>query len=521
MGLLSFLSRKSAGDKCRQDKQLVTQPYHGTAAAVAPDRGELLARTSPSWPHISHLPGTYPIGGNGRNDLETLARKASHFSLNAAPPPAVLLLQDQDTDRPTTAPNGHMTMSNWPVGSNRLRQSVLRTQLSLSSTRSTQDSLTTTSLKPEVARTQSRQRRVDSRLSTSGRGFKDILDAQSELKPLDFRSRIQAAGARDYGEDVADRNIGGNGCSLELPQVQRFYAQKPYTDSLRNPAWVSMSNISRPYRKHESLQPSVAKQVSLESGLRTKSLNASSHYSHPRQTFSRAPQLSISSPRASGYDLERRPMTSDSPSRRRTLSTYSQSQDGTAPAATSIRPNTRHVSYRDMPPLPTSPLRISVNPPNANEDLWNNPSSPELPVSPTTGMPKSLLSSRHSPKQLEDSAILTTEKSDGLVRDGNLLSRPLSSQRAFPLKPSSKRKSGAASSIASTMETVTGHSVKPSLSSSTATYYTAVDGSAAGSPRERKRASSDYDTRIDVLPGLVQIDGFRSGEPDPAPSPRK
>lgn len=37
--------------------------------------------------------------------------------------------------------------------------------------------------------------------------FIDILDAQGELKPYDFRSRVQASGSRDYGEDVADRNI--------------------------------------------------------------------------------------------------------------------------------------------------------------------------------------------------------------------------------------------------------------------------------------------------------------------------
>ncbi|KAL7800299.1 hypothetical protein V8C37DRAFT_398511 [Trichoderma ceciliae] len=37
--------------------------------------------------------------------------------------------------------------------------------------------------------------------------FVDILDAQGEFKPYDFRSRVQASGTRDYGEDVADRNI--------------------------------------------------------------------------------------------------------------------------------------------------------------------------------------------------------------------------------------------------------------------------------------------------------------------------
>ncbi|KAL7910501.1 hypothetical protein GGI35DRAFT_368420 [Trichoderma velutinum] len=37
--------------------------------------------------------------------------------------------------------------------------------------------------------------------------FVDILDAQGEFKPYDFRSRLQASGSREYGEDVADRNI--------------------------------------------------------------------------------------------------------------------------------------------------------------------------------------------------------------------------------------------------------------------------------------------------------------------------
>lgn len=46
-----------------------------------------------------------------------------------------------------------------------------------------------------------------SRSSLGSIKSKDILDAQDEIRPTDFRSRVQAAGARDYGEDVADRNI--------------------------------------------------------------------------------------------------------------------------------------------------------------------------------------------------------------------------------------------------------------------------------------------------------------------------
>jgi hypothetical protein len=58
-------------------------------------------------------------------------------------------------------------------------------------------------------------------------GFKDLLDAQSEINPADFRTRIKAAGAKEYGEDVAERNMGQNGYELESAHVQAFYAQPP------------------------------------------------------------------------------------------------------------------------------------------------------------------------------------------------------------------------------------------------------------------------------------------------------
>lgn len=52
----------------------------------------------------------------------------------------------------------------------------------------------------------------------------DLLDAQSELRPTNFHTRIKAAGVRDYGEDVAERNIGINGVDLASAQVQAYYA---------------------------------------------------------------------------------------------------------------------------------------------------------------------------------------------------------------------------------------------------------------------------------------------------------
>ncbi|PHH61630.1 hypothetical protein CDD81_8094 [Ophiocordyceps australis] len=52
----------------------------------------------------------------------------------------------------------------------------------------------------------------------------DLLDAQGELRPYDFKSRIQAAGARDYGEDVAERNMGQNAVDVRSPAAQAYYA---------------------------------------------------------------------------------------------------------------------------------------------------------------------------------------------------------------------------------------------------------------------------------------------------------
>ncbi|KAM0579661.1 hypothetical protein ACHAO2_002972 [Verticillium nonalfalfae] len=58
----------------------------------------------------------------------------------------------------------------------------------------------------------------------TGKGYVDLIDAQSQYVPLHFQTRIKAEGARDYGEDVADRNLGENGFDLTSPQAQAFYA---------------------------------------------------------------------------------------------------------------------------------------------------------------------------------------------------------------------------------------------------------------------------------------------------------
>ncbi|KAG6056335.1 hypothetical protein E4U32_005772 [Claviceps aff. humidiphila group G2b] len=73
----------------------------------------------------------------------------------------------------------------------------------------------------------------------------DILDAQGGIRPHDFRSRVQAAGVRDYGEDVAERNMGENGVDVRSAAAREFYARKS-----------SISSQSPSMARRESAQPS-------------------------------------------------------------------------------------------------------------------------------------------------------------------------------------------------------------------------------------------------------------------------
>lgn len=106
--------------------------------------------------------------------------------------------------------------------------------------------------------------RAGSMSSLARRLSKDLLDAVDEFRPLDFRSRVQAAGARDYGEDVADRNL--------------------------RPQAVLSTTVSSPnlYSQFSSGRSHSSQSVSLNS--RTKSINSmSEHYdSTPRALSAQA-----------------------------------------------------------------------------------------------------------------------------------------------------------------------------------------------------------------------------------------
>ncbi|KAM7206863.1 hypothetical protein V8F20_002569, partial [Naviculisporaceae sp. PSN 640] len=230
MGFFSFLSRKSH-DKGKSSNGIKSQNYSSTSSGALP------------------VAGPHPVPGNGARLLETLARshpvvRQTNSSLtaehddDAAPAPSVPRFREEFSERPSTAPNGHNAGSPWNSYNSRLKKGSSRgappvslrmfkggslAQDARPSSRGT-DKIASL-FRPPTPTLAASHSRSNSLRSDNGRGFKDVLDAQSEIKPADFRTRVKAAGARDYGEDVAERNLGQNGFNLEAPQVQAFYAQ--------------------------------------------------------------------------------------------------------------------------------------------------------------------------------------------------------------------------------------------------------------------------------------------------------
>lgn len=87
---------------------------------------------------------------------------------------------------------------------------------------------------PSVAAHSARDPSIGPARSTTR--YVDILDAQGDIKPYDFRSRVKAAGTRDYGEDVADRNMDLNGVKATTPAAEAHHAPSIKASPLRERA---------------------------------------------------------------------------------------------------------------------------------------------------------------------------------------------------------------------------------------------------------------------------------------------
>ncbi|KAI0132077.1 hypothetical protein BJ170DRAFT_229793 [Xylariales sp. AK1849] len=303
MGLLSFLSRKTRTNNQGNIGQLKTQPYNATVASLPPIRGtypvagngpnnqEIIGelKAQPYDATVASLPpirGTYPVAGNQRNPLEALhntyprlteAQNEDGASYAHAPAPTVPRLRDDERKRPRTAPSTDNPWSARQVSDSMKEHPVPPVRRG--------PPYRLPNKEPEQADRLSKQRppyrlpgkvpdpvvlgkptpafahaRSLSIQSNGSRRFVDLLDAQSSLHATDFHHRLQAAGARSYGEDVADRNIGENGIDLDSSEARAFYSSYSGTGTTRDLA--------------EEPKLRSGKRHSPGPGLRTKSLTS-------------------------------------------------------------------------------------------------------------------------------------------------------------------------------------------------------------------------------------------------------
>ncbi|EMT69908.1 hypothetical protein FOC4_g10008349 [Fusarium odoratissimum] len=206
MGFFSNIFARKNGNRA----SLQGQAYNSTVASIPP------------------VQGTYPVAGNGPNVLDQLqraARKRSQAQLStvsqdpAAPPPMVPRFRGPSPSRPTTAPNQANSLSSRPLSLSRsIRSSNSAWSVPERPTRGRERPPPVPSIPTHHRRESSTDSAHDKRNS-----FIDILDAQGEFRPSNFRSRVAASGAREYGEDVAERNIGENGVNLNSAAAKAFY----------------------------------------------------------------------------------------------------------------------------------------------------------------------------------------------------------------------------------------------------------------------------------------------------------
>ncbi|KAI0478489.1 hypothetical protein GGR56DRAFT_324552 [Xylariaceae sp. FL0804] len=298
MGMFGFLSRKSASDARDHGALLKAQAYDATVAASPPVRG---AR---------------PVVGNGKNILEQFQK--SHPDLatypaddSAAPPPPIPRLRSDsvhsDTfSRPSTAASSHMSVMLGRTRASSIASSVTGAQASKAMLppppkkkygpyklpskspdpmRNPDVTASSPMLQPPwpAFATADRASSIRSGGSGSSRGFVDLLDAQSMLRPADFWTRVKATGSKNYGEEVADRNIGEH-CNASTIAVTG--SSRPRASTLSKTPAVPGA-VDEDSGDNRPRQPK--KRHSMGSGLRSKSSTAKIRDNFPQRTSSRVP----------------------------------------------------------------------------------------------------------------------------------------------------------------------------------------------------------------------------------------
>ncbi|KAH7179180.1 uncharacterized protein B0J16DRAFT_167396 [Fusarium flagelliforme] len=361
MGFFSNLFTRKSNAKRASVKG---QSYNATVASIPP------------------IQGTFPVSGNGPNVLDQLqraARKRSQAQLSTvsrddyghdsiAPPPMVPRFHGQS--RPTTAPNQANSTASRP--------------LSLSRSIRSSNSAWSVPEKPSRGRTENpppvpsipthhrRESSIDS-FQDKRHSFIDVLDAQGEFSHPNFRSRLSATGAREYDEDVAERNLGDNGLNLnsaatkayyrlsgsghlELPTNDREYEEDDDDDYAPYPG-VPHGDSGTKRDKRSKSNSSVWRR-SYSGPIGNDLLRTSK--SHLREKRSESPKASLTSLRAP---------TLSKADRRRSFNAFASPQEeeekSRKPRSLSLHPSISSFSY-DRPPSPPTLLPPQLSPPSAS-----------------------------------------------------------------------------------------------------------------------------------------------------------
>ncbi|KAI1750006.1 hypothetical protein F4782DRAFT_264653 [Xylaria castorea] len=274
MGLLALFSRKSYSDLAGRDS-LKTSAYDATVALEPPIRG------------------TYPVLGNGNKILEEFQKSRPNLapiSRKNTPAPSPLDSHPRSHDhyfpgaeRPRTAPSsqlGETTQSTSelpPVPKKKYGPYRLPTKIA------TDIQVSSASVRPApspgLASIYSDS--IRSGGFSKPKGYVDLLDAQSRFKPSDFQGRIQATGARNYGEDVADRNRLEKNTDSEKAGAQESLPD--HEDAICTP--MISKDVDDDSDDELPRRPRIRHSIS--SGLRSKYASTHTLDPYPKRTSSR------------------------------------------------------------------------------------------------------------------------------------------------------------------------------------------------------------------------------------------
>lgn len=243
MGLFQILSRKSGKAKSRD--HAVQQQHEGSQSELgfATEQRTICSRTDSSGTDsgADNLLKSPPQGLNQEAQFSKLSLGLSDDSDLAAPPPFMPAFSSPFTS-PQRPGSSRSTRSNHSFNSvfgqfgqqrtpqNRPKREARKPPVSFrkpaslaSISNGFQPSLYGADDGSDAGSIYATRQRTNSLKSTTSGRSRDLLDVLEEIRPVEFRTRVMAGGARDYGEDVADRNIRQSRATISTPNLKSHF----------------------------------------------------------------------------------------------------------------------------------------------------------------------------------------------------------------------------------------------------------------------------------------------------------